>query len=119
MGVDLETATPVTSIMKKNQLAASVIVCQNDESVEVATRAIVAASGGYANREWVKEYAGLDLGVNVFPVGNVDKTGDGIRMAWEVGAAAEGLGVLEFVSRRPRRTGIPYDGQNRIPSRPA
>ena len=30
------------------------------------------------------------------PVGNVDKMGDGIRMAFEVGAAEEDLGVVEI-----------------------
>jgi len=37
----------------------------------------------------------------VIPVGNVDKMGDGIRMAWEVGAAEEGMGLLELFSAGP------------------
>jgi hypothetical protein len=41
------------------------------------------------------------LNVNLTAVGNVDKTGDGIRMAFEVGAAEEGLGVLELLGVGP------------------
>jgi len=52
--------------------------------------------GFYNNKEWVKKYTGFDLGVNLLPLGNVDKMGDGIRMAWEIGAAEEGLGNVEL-----------------------
>jgi len=68
----------------------------------VTTKAVIIASGGYANnKEWIKKYSGFDLGVNLIPIGNVDKMGDGIRMAFEVGAADEGLGVLELVRTGP------------------
>jgi fumarate reductase flavoprotein subunit len=60
-------------------------------------------SGGYVNnKEWIKKYTGFDLDVNVIPIGSVGKMGDGIRMAWEVGAAEEGLGVLELLRIGPR-----------------
>ena len=63
----------------------------------IPAKAVFVASGGYANsKEWIKKYAGFDLEVNVFPVGNVDKTGDGIRMAWEAGAGETGIEVLEL-----------------------
>jgi fumarate reductase flavoprotein subunit len=89
-------------ILKKGDRIAGVIVEQDGEEVEVTAKAVVIASGGYANnKEWIKKYAGFDLDVNVIPVGNVDKTGDGIRMAWEVGAAEEGMGVLELYSAGP------------------
>jgi fumarate reductase flavoprotein subunit len=65
--------------------------------VQVDSKAVVIASGGYANnKEWIKKYSGFDLEVNLIPIGNVDKMGDGIRMAWEVGAAEEGMGILEL-----------------------
>ena len=49
----------------------------------------------------------FDLDTNLFPVGNVDKTGDGIRMAWEVGAAAEGMGVVEMYRIGPMGPDFP------------
>ncbi len=73
------------------------MVEENGEETQVNAKVVVVASGGYANnKEWIKKYAGLDLDINLVPVGNVDKTGDGIRMAFEVGADNEGLGVLEL-----------------------
>ena len=48
-----------------------------------------------------QEILGFHLDVNLIPLGNVDKMGDGIRMAFEVGAAEEGLGVLELYSSGP------------------
>ena len=74
--------------------------------MEIGARAVVIASGGYANnKEWIKKYAGLDLGVNVMPVGNVGKMGDGIRMAWEAGADEAGIEVLELFQGRSGGSG--------------
>jgi fumarate reductase flavoprotein subunit len=68
----------------------------------VIAKAVIIASGGYANnKEWIKKYSGFDLDINLIPVGNVDKMGDGIRMAWEVGAASENLGLLELFAVGP------------------
>jgi fumarate reductase flavoprotein subunit len=101
-GVDLRLGAPVRTILKGGGRAAGVIAEQDGEEIEIGAKAVVIASGGYANhREWIKKYAGFDLDVNLIPVGNVDKTGDGIRMAWEAGAADEGMGVLELFSAGP------------------
>jgi len=39
--------------------------------------------------------------VNLVPIGNTGKMGDGIRMAWEAGAAEAGIGVLELFRVAP------------------
>jgi fumarate reductase flavoprotein subunit len=105
-GVDLRLAIPVKKILKqacpgKDQSGgdqiAGVVVEGDGGDIQVASKVVIVASGGYANnKEWIKKYSGFDLEVNVMPVGNVDKMGDGIRMAWEVGAAEEGMGLLEL-----------------------
>lgn len=101
-GVELRLGVPVKQILKAGNRISGVIVEQNGEEVEVAAKVVVIASGGYANnKEWIKKYTGLDLDVNLIPVGNVDKMGDGIRMAWEVGAAAAGMGLLELYAAGP------------------
>lgn len=75
---------------------------EDEKDKRVTAKVVIIASGGYANnKEWVKKYSGFDLGVNLFPRGNIDKMGDGIRMAWEVGAAEDGLGVHELVRSGP------------------
>jgi fumarate reductase flavoprotein subunit len=96
-GVDIRLSTPVKRIIKQGASIAGVVVEENGEERQVSARAIIIASGGYANnKEWIKKYTGFDLGVNLVPIGNVDKMGDGIRMAWEVGAADEGKSLLEL-----------------------
>lgn len=102
LGAIILPATPVKQIIKSGNRIAGVIVEEKEEDVQVAAKAVIIASGGYANnREWIKKYAGFELDTEVIPVGNVDKTGDGIRMAFEVGAAEKGLGVLELVRTGP------------------
>jgi fumarate reductase flavoprotein subunit len=102
LGVDLRLGTPVKSILKEGGRIAGVVVEQDGEEIEIKAKGVIIGSGGYANsKEWIKKYAGFELDVNVIPVGNVDKTGDGIRMAWEAGAADEGMGVLELYSAGP------------------
>lgn len=95
--IDMRTGTPAKRILKEGNRIAGVVVEREAGESEIAAKAVIIASGGYANnKEWIKKYAGFDLDANAIPVGNVDKTGDGIRMAFEVGAADEGLGVLEL-----------------------
>ena len=111
-GVDLRSGTPVKKILRKGDRITGVIVEENGEEVEVAAKAVVVASGGYANnKEWIKKYTGFDLDVNAISIGNVDKTGDGIRMAWEVGAAEDGMGVLELFRVGPMGPGFELQGQ--------
>ncbi len=96
-GVDLRAGVAVKSLVRHANSIAGVIVEENGENVTVEAKAVVIASGGYANNKaWIKKYVGFDLDVNLIPIGNVDKTGDGIRMAWEAGAAEDGMGVIEI-----------------------
>jgi fumarate reductase flavoprotein subunit len=107
-GVDVRPATPVKKILREGDRITGVVAeAENGEEIKVTAKAVMVASGGYANnKEWIKKYGGFDLDVNVFPVGNVDKMGDGIRMAWEVGAAEEGMGVLEMLRIGPTGPGF-------------
>ncbi|MBA7564974.1 Thiamine thiazole synthase [subsurface metagenome] len=106
-GVDIRPATPVKKILREGDRITGVIVEENGEDVQVTAKAVVVASGGYANnKEWIKKYSGFDLDVNVIPFGNVGKMGDGIRMAWEVGADEEGMGVLELLRAGPAGPGF-------------
>jgi fumarate reductase flavoprotein subunit len=104
-GIDLRLGAPVKRIIKESGRVSGVLVEGDDDDLQVNAKAVVIASGGYANnREWIKKYTGFDLGTNLLPVGNVDKFGDGIRMAWEAGGAEEGIGVLELYRAGPITT---------------
>ncbi|OPY00716.1 MAG: Fumarate reductase flavoprotein subunit precursor [Syntrophorhabdus sp. PtaB.Bin184] len=110
-GVEFELGASVKRIIKEGGQIRGIIAERDGEEMEVGARAVVIASGGYANnKEWIKKYSGFDLGVNLMPIGNVDKMGDGIRMAFEVGAAEEGLGVLETYAAGPFGEGFAMKG---------
>jgi fumarate reductase flavoprotein subunit len=102
LGVDLRLNASVTQILKEGSVIAGVVAEQDGEEIEVDAKAVIIGSGGYLNnKEWVKKYTGFTLGVDLIAVGNVDKMGDGLRMAWEIGAAEEGTNVLEMFSLGP------------------
>ncbi len=96
-GATVLPGTPVVSILKEGGKITGVVAESDGEEVEVAVKAVVIASGGYANnKEWIKKYTGFELGTEITPVGNTGKTGDGIRMAWEAGAAEDGIETIEM-----------------------
>ena len=101
-GVDFWLATPAKKLIKEGNKVTGIIVEKDGEELQINAKAIIIATGGYANnKEWIKKYTGFDLGVNLTTIGNVDKMGDGIRMAWEIGAAEEGMGVLQLLKGGP------------------
>ena len=108
-GVVIRAAAPVKRIVKGNHGLSGVVVELDGKDTEVHCRAVVIASGGYANNaEWIRKYTGLELGRTVMPMGNAGKSGDGIRMAWEMGAASEGMGVLHLIRVAPYGPEFPF-----------
>jgi fumarate reductase flavoprotein subunit len=116
-GVEIRPGIPVKHILKQGDKISGVIVEENGEDVRVTAGVVMVASGGYANnKEWVKKYAGFDLGMNMSVVGNVDKMGDGIRMAWETGAAEEGMGVMHILRIGPVHPSIEPASSMELPA---
>jgi fumarate reductase flavoprotein subunit len=106
-GAELLLGTSVFKIHREGEHITGVVANKKGTSIEIKAKAVIIASGGYANnRDWVKKYAGFDLEVNLFPLGNLNKMGDGIRMAWEAGAAEEGMGVLQLWRSIPIGEGV-------------
>lgn len=101
-GLDFRLETPVRRLLKEGNRITGVLAGEEEREIQIRAKAVIIATGGYANhKEWIKKYTGFDLGVNLFPVGNVEKMGEGIRMAWEAGAAEEGMGVLQLIRGGP------------------
>jgi fumarate reductase flavoprotein subunit len=108
-GVVIRTSSPVKQILKGKKGLSGVVVELDGNDTDVSCRAVVIASGGYANNaEWIKKYTGLELGKTVTPMGNTGKMGDGIRMAWAMGAATEGMGVLHMIRVAPFGPEFPF-----------
>jgi len=85
----------VTSLIKKGRCITG-LTAQDEagELVNVVCGAVVIATGGFsASKEMVKKYTGYELGKDLFPLVDIGHTGDGIRIAWQAGAAADGMGL--------------------------
>jgi fumarate reductase flavoprotein subunit len=102
-GVDVRVSSPVVDVLVGGDGSLrGVRIKAGGAFGEISCRALVIASGGYANnRAWIKKYTGFDLGENLFLVGNAGKQGDGIRLAWKLGAGAEGMGVIHVIRVAP------------------
>ncbi len=95
-GVKIYLETPVMSLIyEKNRVCG--VVAQDKEGHVIRARAgaVIISSGGFAkNRDMLAKYTAA--GQNLMAVGNPGKLGDGIKMAWKLGAAAEGTEVLQL-----------------------
>jgi len=70
---------------------------RDGNTLRVSAKAVVIADGGFANnKEMLEKYT--SAGPNLLPMGNEGKMGEGILMAWEAGAAAEGTDVLQLIT---------------------
>lgn len=113
-GITIDCRTSVKHLVRPNEGPVKGVIVQGDSDGRktlVEADAVIIATGGYANdRELLKKYTGLHLRVNLFPLGNFGKNGEGIRMAWDAGAAEEGMGVLNFSFGGPVGPGIRHAG---------
>jgi fumarate reductase flavoprotein subunit len=99
-GVEIRLGTPVKRILKEDGRITGVIVEEeNGDTIQVNTKAVVVASGGYIhNKDMFRQYGEYELGRNIVTFHKVKLTGDGIRLAWEVGAYAEPKGMAAQIS---------------------
>jgi fumarate reductase flavoprotein subunit len=98
-GVTILLETPAAKIIVNENKRIAAVVGQDKRGNEVRVNAkvVIMATGGFANNaEWVQKYTGYKP-EEVVPLVPVMKVGDGIRMAMEVGADVENMGVLEAI----------------------
>jgi len=90
LGVQFLMKTPATRILRDRHRITGVMArSEEGTDIQIEAKAVIIATGGFAgNREWVKKYTGYEEGKNFFAFQKIGINGDGIRMAWEVGAAA-------------------------------
>ena len=90
MGVKILLQTPVKKILKQGDKIIGVVAedDRSGEPIQANAKAVIIATGGFGdNLEWIKKYTGYEWGRDLHSFRIPGLAGDGIRMAWEVGAA--------------------------------
>lgn len=90
LGVKIMLQTPVKRIMKQDNRIVGVVAeeSRSGEEIQVAAQAVIIATGGFGdNPALIKKYTGYEWGKDLHSFRIPGLAGDGIRMAWEVGAA--------------------------------
>ncbi len=94
LGVKILLNTPVKKLLKENGKVVGLISEGKDGQIEARAKAVIIATGGFGdNVEMMKKYTGYEWGKNIFSMRIPGTAGDGIRLAWEAGAAEEGLNM--------------------------
>lgn len=88
LGVEFYFETPGKALIKEGNKVIGVIAENKDgEEIKASCKAVVIATGGFGdNAAMVKEYTGFEYGKDFFGFRIPGLVGDGIKMAWEVGA---------------------------------
>lgn len=81
-------------VRERGKITGVIAEDKKGNTINVKCKAVVCATGGYGDkREWVEKYC--KAGKNIKSFMEAKQTGDAIQMAWDVGAAAEGMGVMQ------------------------
>ncbi|MBW1801722.1 MAG: FAD-dependent oxidoreductase, partial [Deltaproteobacteria bacterium] len=89
LGVKIMLQTPVQKLIKKDGRIAGVVAeDKSGEPVEAVAKAVIIATGGFGdNPQMIKKLTGYEFGKDIYSFRIPGLEGDGLRMAWEVGAA--------------------------------
>ena len=80
---------------------------KDGNEMQARSKAVIVATGGFGNSpEMIKEHAGFEVDKDIFPFRIQGVTGDGIRMAWEVGAKKTEMS-MELVYGMPDPLNVP------------
>jgi fumarate reductase flavoprotein subunit len=89
MGIQVLLQTPVEKLIKQGDKITGVLAeDRSGKSVQANAKAVIIATGGFGdNPQWIKKHTGYEWGRDLQSFRIPGLAGDGIRMAWEVGAA--------------------------------
>lgn len=89
LGVTIFCKTSVRKIFKSGKTVTGVIAEEESgEEIQVRAKAVIIATGGCGNNpEMINKYTIYHANQDMFVVKVLGTTGDGIRMAWDAGAA--------------------------------
>ncbi len=115
IGVDIRFSMPVKKIRKDADRVSGVIAeGRNGFQTHINAKVVIVASGGFnEDKEMIKKYGMYDFTLDPSPLGGGDgdvffiapylkQTGDGQKMAWEIGAdrGAMGIGLIPHIPRQ-------------------
>lgn len=102
LGVNIMLKTSAKKIIKSEEKISGVIAeNESGESIEIKSKAVIIATGGFGNNpEMIKKYTGFEWGKDMFSFKIPGLMGDGIRMAWDVGAAPTEM-MMEMIYMMP------------------
>lgn len=94
-GVKILLQTPVKKILKQSNRIAGVLAEDvSGESIQGNAKAVIIATGGFGDSlEMIKKYTEYEHGRDLFSYRVPGIKGEGIRMAWEVGAARTEMNI--------------------------
>ncbi len=92
-GAQVYYETPAGSLITEGDKVTGVTANSKDGSIlQIKAKSVIIATGGFVgNSEMIKEALN---GVSVNAAGYNSNTGDGINMAWDIGAASRGLAAM-------------------------
>ncbi len=95
LGVQFYLQTPVTKILKENGKIVGVEAkSASGEDYVAKAKVVIIGTGGFGDSpELIKKYSGYEWGKDFFSFRVPGLLGDGIRMAWEVGAGDTEIGM--------------------------
>jgi fumarate reductase flavoprotein subunit len=102
LGVKILLQTPVTKLVKREGRITGVMAEDRaGEPVEAEAGAVVVATGGFGdNPQMIKKHIGYEWGKDLASFRIPGMVGDGLRMAWEAGAAASDMN-MEIIFHMP------------------
>lgn len=88
LGVEIIFETPVSKIIIEDGKAVGVLAKNKDgEQIEAKAKSVILATGGFGdNPQMIKDETGYEFGKTIFNFAIPGMKGEGIKMAWEVGA---------------------------------
>jgi len=89
LGAEFLLETPAKKILREDGRVTGVIaVDKNGEEIKIDCNAVVVATGGFGdNPEMIKQFTPYEYGKTMFNFRIPGVVGDGMKMAWEAGAA--------------------------------
>jgi fumarate reductase flavoprotein subunit len=108
LGVKIILQSPVQKLIKKEgRITGAVAEEQSGEAIEAHAKAVIIATGGFGNNpQMVKKHTGYELGKDMHSFRIPGLEGDGIRMAWEAGAARTEM-TMEMIYMMPDNMSLP------------